>query len=59
MIKQHDSIEIDKENLALSAMMQFSRLRFMSGSRKFQSWTELSNWANNGYVLKWMENHQI
>ena len=30
MIKQHDSVEIDKENISKSGMLQFSRLNFMS-----------------------------
>ena len=42
MIKQHDSIGIDKEYLAQSAILKLSRLSFMSSSTKYLSGTELS-----------------
>ena len=39
--KQHDSIGIDTENLAESAILKLSRLSFMLTSTKFLSGTEL------------------
>ena len=59
MIKQNDSIRIENDNLALSVIMQFSRLSFISSSPKFLSWTELSYSVIQGicFNMEWMNKY--